>query len=72
MKALKEIVLRALKNLKYASTLNGLTLLSGLVGYAVSPELLDAIATAVVAVLGVINLFMSDADAAAAEGKAKK
>lgn len=59
---LKALLLKALQNLKYPSTLQGLTVLAGLVGVHLAPELLEAIATAVVALVGVINLLMSDAD----------
>ena len=59
---LKALALKALKNLKYPSTLQGITILAGVVGVQLAPELLEAIATAVVALVGVINLLMSDAD----------
>lgn len=59
---LKALLLKALQNLKYPSTLQGLTVLAGLVGAQLAPALLEAIATAVVAIVGVINLLMSDAD----------
>ena len=68
---MKALLLKLLANLKYESTLSGLTILAGLVGAKLAPEHIDAIATAVVALVGVIKTFMSDADAAASEKKKK-
>lgn len=59
---MKELVLKALSNLRYESTLSGLTILLGLAGVTFAPELKEAIATAVVGLVGVIKLFLSDAD----------
>lgn len=62
---MKELFLKLLSNLKYESTLSGLTLLAGVVGIALKPELIEAITTGVLAVVGIIKVLLSDADAAA-------
>lgn len=69
---MKALILKALSNLKYESTLSGLAVLLGLVGAKLAPELQEAIATAVIGVVGVVKLLMSDADAAEADKKKKK
>lgn len=61
---MKALILKGISNLRYESTLSGLTLLAGLVGYKIAPELLPAIATFVVATVGLLKTFMSDADVA--------
>lgn len=68
---MKALLLKLLNSLRYESTLSGLTILAGLVGASIAPDLQEAIATAVVGVVGVLKLFLSDADAAAAEKKKK-
>jgi hypothetical protein len=60
----KALILKAISNLRYESTLSGLTLLVGLVGAKLAPEQLPAIATAVVAIVGLLKTFLSDADVA--------
>lgn len=59
---MKALILKAISNLRYESTLSGLTLLAGLVGVHLAPEQLPAIATFVVAALGLLKTFLSDAD----------
>lgn len=66
---MKALILKALGNLKYESTLSGLTILLGLVGATVAPELKESIAVAVFAVVGVVKTLMSDADAAESDKK---
>lgn len=62
---MKALFLKLLSNLKYESTLSGLTLLAGVIGVSLAPEMKEAIATIVVTVVGIIKTFMSDTDAAA-------
>ena len=68
---MKALILKALANLKYESTLSGLTLLAGLAGMYIAPDQIAAIATVVMAVVGLLKTFMSDADAAEAAKKKK-
>ena len=46
-----------LQRLKEPSTFRGLAILAGLCGYAIDPAQLNAISSAVVAVLGLIEVF---------------
>lgn len=66
---LKELALKILSNLKYESTLSGLTILLGLIGAKLAPEYIEHIATAVMAIVGALKLFLSDADAAAKDAE---
>lgn len=61
---MKALLLKILANLKYESTLSGITILAGLVGATLAPEKAQAIATAAVAVVGVLKLLLSDSDVA--------
>lgn len=49
-----------LTQLKQPSTFRGLAILAGLVGIKVSPEMTDSISAAVVAVLGLIEVFRNE------------
>jgi hypothetical protein len=66
---MKAIILKIIGNLKYESTLSGITILAGVVGASLAPELKEAIATATVSAVGVIKILLSDADAAAKDAK---
>ena len=46
--------------LKQPSTFRGLAILAGLLGCKVSPQMTDSIAAAVVAVLGLIEVFRNE------------
>lgn len=59
---MKPLLLKLIANLKYESTLSGLTILAGLLGASLAPEKAQAIATATVALVGVLKLFLSDSD----------
>ena len=59
---MKTLLAKLLNALRYPSTYKGLTTLLTLVGVHVAPEQADAIATAGIAVVGAIGLFLSDAD----------
>lgn len=49
-----------MNRLKQPSTYRGLAVLTGLIGYSVSPELADAIGLAVVALLSAIEIFRDE------------
>lgn len=66
---MKDLILKILSNLKYESTLSGLVILLGVVGVVLKPELQEAIATAAMAVVGIIKVLLSDADAAAKDSE---
>lgn len=48
--------------LKYPSTAKGLVAVAGALGVVVKPEFADAVVAAALAVVGVIDFFLSDAD----------
>lgn len=49
-----------LKYAKQPSTWRGLTVVFGAVGYAVSPELIDAIGASVMSVIGAIEVYRDE------------
>jgi PII-like signaling protein len=49
-----------LKKLKEPSTFRGITILAGLVGFAIDPAHLEAIAAAVAATIGLIEVFRKE------------
>ena len=53
---------KLLELLKYPSTYQGLVILLGLVGVAISPEQKEAITAAGLAVVGLLQVFTSDSD----------
>ena len=66
---MKALILKAISNLKYESTLSGITLLAGVAGAHLAPDHLAAIATATFSVIGALKLLLSDADAAAKDAQ---
>jgi hypothetical protein len=53
---------KVLDLLRYPSTTKGLVTLAGALGVAVKPEFAEALVAAVLAVVGALDLFLSDAD----------
>ena len=58
----KTILSKITEYLKYPSTIKGIVMVLGLIGYNIDPAFLDQIVLTIIAIVGVIEVLFSDSD----------
>jgi hypothetical protein len=58
----KKVISKIKEYLTYPSTIKGIVMVLGLIGYNIDPAFLDQIILAIIAIVGAIEMLFSDAD----------